>query len=54
MPPGDVGALAAAARELLNDAGALEAAREGARRARAMLTWDAAAEAHLRLYEELT
>ncbi len=53
VPAGDVDALAAAARELLDDAGALEAAREGARRARKALTWDAAAEAHLELYREL-
>ena len=32
---------------------ALEAARAGARRARAELTWDAAAQAHLALYREL-
>jgi glycosyltransferase involved in cell wall biosynthesis len=53
VPAGDVDALAAAARELLDDADALEAARAGARRARAELTWDAAAQAHLELYEEL-
>lgn len=53
VPPGDVEALAAAARELLEDRGALEAARAGARRARATLTWDAAAAAHLDLYREL-
>jgi glycosyltransferase involved in cell wall biosynthesis len=50
---GDVDGLAAAARELLNDAAALEAARAGARRARDELTWQAAADAHLRLYREL-
>jgi glycosyltransferase involved in cell wall biosynthesis len=50
---GDVGALADAARELLDDRDALERAREGARRARAELTWDAAAAAHLELYGEL-
>jgi glycosyltransferase involved in cell wall biosynthesis len=48
-----VEALAAAARELLEDEEALRAAREGARRAREELTWDAAARAHLELYEEL-
>jgi glycosyltransferase involved in cell wall biosynthesis len=48
-----VGALAAAARELLDDPVKLEAARAGARRAREALTWDAAAAAHLALYEEL-
>jgi glycosyltransferase involved in cell wall biosynthesis len=53
VPPGDVEALAAAARELLDDRDALEEARAGARRARDELTWDAAAQAHLRLYEEL-
>lgn len=53
VPAGDVEALAAAARELLEDAAALEAARAGARRAREELTWDAAAAAHLELYREL-
>ena len=38
---------------LLDDPAALEAAREGARRARETLTWDAAAEAHLDLYREI-
>src|ERR671925_1447044 len=51
---GDVEALAAAARELLDDPDALEAARAGARRARAELTWERAAEAHLALYRELS
>jgi len=40
--------------ELLDDADALAAARDGARRAREELTWDAAAAAHLALYEEIT
>jgi glycosyltransferase involved in cell wall biosynthesis len=53
VPAGDVAALAAAARELLDDRDALEAARAGARRARDELTWDAAAAAHLELYREL-
>jgi glycosyltransferase involved in cell wall biosynthesis len=53
VPAGDVEALAAAAQELLGDAEALEAARAGARRARAELTWERAAEAHLALYREL-
>jgi glycosyltransferase involved in cell wall biosynthesis len=53
VPPGDVDALAAAVRELVDDPAALEAARAGARRARDELTWDAAARAHLELYREL-
>ena len=53
VAPGDVEALAEAARELLGDREALEAARAGARRAREALTWDAAAAAHLELYREL-
>ena len=54
VPAGDVEALAAAARELIEDAEALEKARAGARRARETLTWDASARAHLQLYEEVT
>jgi glycosyltransferase involved in cell wall biosynthesis len=50
---GDVGALAAAVAELLGDPAALEEARAGARRAREELTWDAAARAHLAIYEEI-
>ncbi len=53
VPAGDVAGLAAAIRELLGDPAALERARAGARRARDELTWDAAARAHLALYEEL-
>jgi glycosyltransferase involved in cell wall biosynthesis len=53
VPAGDVEALAAAARELLEGSDALEAARAGARRARESLTWDAAAAAHLDLYRQL-
>jgi glycosyltransferase involved in cell wall biosynthesis len=53
VPAGDVDALAAAIGELTGDAGALAAAREGARRARDELTWDAAAAAHVALYREL-
>jgi glycosyltransferase involved in cell wall biosynthesis len=53
VPAGDVEALAGAARDLLEDPAALEHARAGARRARDTLTWDASAEAHIRLYEEL-
>jgi glycosyltransferase involved in cell wall biosynthesis len=54
VPPDDVEGLAAAVRELLDDESALAAARAGALRARAELTWDAAAQAHLELYRELT
>ena len=53
VAPGDLDGLSAALRELLDDADALAAAREGAQRARNELTWDAAAAAHLSLYEEL-
>jgi glycosyltransferase involved in cell wall biosynthesis len=54
VPPGDVEALAQAARELLDDSSALERARAGARLARDSLTWDAAAAAHVDLYRELS
>jgi glycosyltransferase involved in cell wall biosynthesis len=53
VPAGDVEALADAVRALLSDADALERAREGARRARETLTWDASAASHLELYEEI-
>jgi glycosyltransferase involved in cell wall biosynthesis len=53
VPAGDVEALAAALDRLLSDAGALAAARAGAERARAELTWEASAAAHLALYREL-
>jgi glycosyltransferase involved in cell wall biosynthesis len=53
VPPGDVEALTAAVEELLSDPAALAAARAGAERARAELTWDAAAAAHLDLYREI-
>jgi len=53
VPAGDVAALASAVHELLTDAGALERARAGARRARNELTWGAAARAHLAVYEEI-
>jgi glycosyltransferase involved in cell wall biosynthesis len=53
VPAGDVSALAEAARELLSDADALARARAGAERARAELTWHAAAAQHLQLYREL-
>jgi glycosyltransferase involved in cell wall biosynthesis len=51
VPAGDVDALTEAVRELLADPAAAQA---GAERARSELTWDAAAAAHLALYEELT
>ena len=50
---GDVEGLAAALRELLDDPSALAAARAGAKQARAELTWDASAAAHVALYSEL-
>ena len=53
VPAGDLEALAAAVQELLSDSTALESARAGARRARDELTWDAAAHAHLGVYEEI-
>jgi glycosyltransferase involved in cell wall biosynthesis len=53
VPAGDVQALSDAARDLVDDPRALEAARAGARRARDELTWDASAAAHLALYEEI-
>ena len=53
VPAGDVDALTEAIRELLSDRDALERAREGARRARETLTWEAAAVAHVELYQEL-
>ena len=53
VAPDDVDGLTAALRELLDDDAALAAARAGASRARAELTWDAAARAHLELYHEL-
>jgi glycosyltransferase involved in cell wall biosynthesis len=51
--PDDLAALVDAAGRLLNDSEALEAARAGARRAAAELTWDASATAHVALYREL-
>lgn len=53
VAPDDPAALAAACRELLDDRDALARAAAGARRAARELTWDAAAEAHERVYEEL-
>jgi D-inositol-3-phosphate glycosyltransferase len=54
VAPGDVDALANAARELLDDQDELAAARAGAVRAKETLTWDASAAAHVALYRELT
>ena len=53
FPPATSEALTEAVRELLADPAALAAARAGADRARAELTWDAAATRHLDLYREL-
>jgi len=53
VPAGEIDALTLALAELLADPAALARAREGAERARAELTWDAAAAAHLELYREL-
>jgi glycosyltransferase involved in cell wall biosynthesis len=51
VAPEDPDALAAACVELLTSAAALASAAAGARKARATLTWDAAAAEHERLYE---
>jgi glycosyltransferase involved in cell wall biosynthesis len=53
VPPGDVAALTSALGELLDDPATLASARAGAARARDELTWDAAAAAHLAVYEEI-
>ncbi len=53
VPPNEVDAMSAALERLLGDADALAAARRGAERARAELTWDASAAAHVDLYEEI-
>ncbi|MGI8605747.1 MAG: glycosyltransferase family 4 protein [Gaiellaceae bacterium] len=53
VPADDREALAEAAGRLLADADALARARAGARRAAAELTWEAAAEAHETVYEEI-
>ncbi len=53
VPAGDVEGLAAAVEELLGNSAALDEARRGALRARAELTWERAAEAHLALYRRL-
>ncbi|HLG09950.1 MAG TPA: glycosyltransferase family 4 protein [Gaiellaceae bacterium] len=53
VAPGDVDAMAAALQNLLEDADALDAARQGAESARDELTWKASAAAHLEVYREL-
>ena len=53
VPSGDPEALASACSTLLAGDGALAAAFEGAQAARSSLTWEAAAEAHERVYAEL-
>jgi glycosyltransferase involved in cell wall biosynthesis len=53
VPPGDVGELAAACNRLLTDDGELARAYHGAQAAAEALTWDNAAAAHERLYEEI-
>lgn len=54
VPPEDPGALAEGINRLLDDPAALEEAFRGTERARRALSWDAIAEAHERLYSELT
>jgi glycosyltransferase involved in cell wall biosynthesis len=53
VPPGDEAALAAACSSLLGDERALAKAYEGAAKAAASLTWDAAAQEHERVYGEI-
>jgi glycosyltransferase involved in cell wall biosynthesis len=53
VEPGDVGGMALALERLIGDPDALAAARSGAEAARAELTWEASAAAHLELYREL-
>jgi len=53
VPAGDVDALTEAVQTLLDSPAELDAARAGAERARAELTWDAAAAQHLALYRTL-
>ena len=53
VEPGNVSAMAAALRRLLDDRDALAEARAGAERARAELTWEASAAVHLDVYAEL-
>jgi len=51
--PGDIEGMTEAVRKLLGDPEALARARAGALNARETLTWDAAAESHLAIYESL-
>jgi glycosyltransferase involved in cell wall biosynthesis len=53
VPPGDEAALAAACSSLLGDERALQQAYDGAVKAAASLTWDAAAQEHERVYGEI-
>jgi glycosyltransferase involved in cell wall biosynthesis len=53
VPPGDHEALAAACARLLEDPRRLAEAYRGALAAREALTWEASAEAHERLYEDV-
>ena len=53
VPAGDVDALTEAVHALLDNPAELARARAGAERARAELTWDAAAASHLALYRTL-
>jgi glycosyltransferase involved in cell wall biosynthesis len=53
VPAGDVEAMSAALRRLIEDPDALGEARRGAERAREELSWDASAAAHLELYGEI-
>jgi glycosyltransferase involved in cell wall biosynthesis len=53
VPAGDLDAFVRAIEDLVSDPSALAAAREGAERARAELTWEACAVAHLAVYAEL-
>ncbi len=53
VSPGDVDSLAAACERLLTDTGALADAARGAEAARGALSWESAAAAHERLYEEV-
>jgi glycosyltransferase involved in cell wall biosynthesis len=53
VPPDDEAELAAACAQLLDDGAALERAYRGAQKAAEVLTWDASAATHERVYEEI-